>query len=39
LKSVIAQTYIRKLFTNINFDEDVGEVEYDMREPIDDLAD
>ena len=39
LKAVISQPYIRRLFQNIKFDEDVGEVNYTMRTSWDNDAD
>lgn len=39
LRQTISRPFIRRLFTSISFDEDVGEVEYTMREAWDDEAD
>ena len=39
LRQVISRPFIRRLFQSISFDEDVGEVEYTMRETWDDGAD
>lgn len=39
LRQTISRPFIRRLFTSISFDEDVGEVEYIMREAWDDEAD
>lgn len=39
LRQVISRPFIRRLFSSISFDEDVGEVEYTMREAWDDSAD
>lgn len=39
IKAVIAEPLVRRLFTDITIDEDVGEIEYTMRESIDDNFD
>lgn len=39
LRQTISKPFIRRLFSSISFDEDVGEVEYTMREVWDDGAD
>lgn len=39
LNSVIYDPYVAKLFTDIEYDEDVGEVEYTMRTPWNDGTD
>ena len=39
LKQTISKPFIRRIFSSISFDEDVGEVEYTMREVWDDDAD
>lgn len=39
LQKTISRPFIRRLYDPITFDQDVGEVEYTMREPWDDNAD
>lgn len=39
IKSVIAKSYVRRLFLNISIDEDIGTIDYTMRESIDDDTD
>ena len=39
LQKVISHPLVRRLFNPISYDQDVGEVEYTMREPWDDGAD
>lgn len=39
MKSIIAKSYVRRLFLNISIDEDVGTIDYTMRESIDDDTD
>lgn len=39
LRQTISKPFIRRLFSSVSFDEDVGEVEYTMREAWDDDAD
>lgn len=39
LRQTISKPFIRRLFSAISYDEDVGEIEYTMRESWDDDAD
>ena len=39
LRQTLSKPFIRRLFSSVSFDEDVGEVEYTMREAWDDDAD
>lgn len=39
IRSVISQPFVRRLFSSINMDTDVGEIEYEMRESLDDGSD
>lgn len=39
IRSVISQPFVRRLFSSINMDTDVGEIEYEMRESWDDGSD
>lgn len=39
LKSTLSKPMVRRLFTSITSDDDVEEVEYELRDPLDDDSD
>ena len=39
MKGVISKPYVRKLFSYITIDEDIEEIEYELREPLDEDSD
>ena len=39
MRSVVSKPFVRRLFSSINLDTDVEEIEYTMREPWDDGSD
>lgn len=39
LKSVLSKPMVRRLFLQISADDDFGEIEYELREPLDDDSD
>ncbi len=36
LKAVLSDIYVRRLYSKLSFDSDVGELTYTLREPVDD---
>ena len=39
LRSTISKPMVRRLFSSITMDDDIEEIEYEMREPLDDMSD
>ena len=39
LKSTLSKPMVRRLFSSITIDEDNEEIEYELREPLDDTSD
>lgn len=39
IRSVISKPFVRRLFVSLDADDDVEEIEYEMREPLDESAD
>ena len=39
LKSTLSKPMVRRLFTSITSDDDVEEIEYELRDPLDDDSD
>ena len=34
IKSTLSKPYVRRLFDELDFDEDIGELEYEMKLPV-----
>lgn len=39
LRSTMSKPMVRRIFSSIDIDEDVEEIEYELREPIDEVSD